>query len=139
VEVENEIALTVALYAQVPDTAEVRFLLDGVELGDPVSVDVHAPPSEADHAAVFTRRLPTDLAAGRHRVELLTTSDPPQVLGSATFDVVGPPSDAVPPDTEPEQGRPPESNNPSPVLVLAGGIGVAVVVAGLAARRRLTR
>ncbi len=83
-----EIALTVALVARVPGTAAVQFLLNGELLGDTETLNALEASEETDPGAVFTRTLPNGLQIGLHRIEVVTTDDPPRVLASRTVGVV---------------------------------------------------
>ena len=124
----GEIALTVALAADVPGKADVQFLLDGQALGDVATIDAFAGTGAA---AVFTRTLPTGLQVGLHRVEVMTTDLPPQVLASRTVGVVvGETS-----DSDPTAATPTTDSSPPIGLILAAVIGgaAAITAAGFTA------
>ena len=127
----GEIALTVALAAAIPGKAEVVFHLDGEPLGEVATVNAGDPAAGTGATAVFTRTLPTGLQVGLHRVEVLTTDEPPQVLASRTVGVV---AGVQASEEDPQPGAPSESSPPIG-LVLATVIGgaAAVTAAGFAA------
>jgi hypothetical protein len=117
----GEIALTVTLAADVPGKADVQFLLDGQALGDVATIDARNATATGA-AAVFTRTLPTGLQVGLHRVEVITTDEPPQVLASRTVGVVA----GVTAAGESDNPAPPGSSAPI-------GLIVATVIGGAAA------
>ncbi len=119
----GEIALTVALAAEIPGRAEVQFVLDGQPLGDAATVNAGDAAAGPGAVAVFTRTLPTGLQVGLHRIEVMTTEQPPQVLASRTVGVVA----GAPADEDPTEAAPVTTTRP-PV-----GIIVAAVVGGIAA------
>ena len=118
----GEIALTVTLAASVPGKADVQFLLDGQPLGGLATVDAGDASVGTIAQAVFTRTLPTGMEIGLHRVEVVTTEQPPRVLASRTVGVVAGPFSASG-DTTPAS---PSSSTPL-------GLIVAIVVGGVAA------
>ena len=84
----GEIALTVALVARVPGKAAVQFLLNGEPLGDTAELSAFEASAETDSESVFTRTLPNGMQIGLHRIEVVTTDDPPRILASRTVGVV---------------------------------------------------
>ena len=113
----GEITLTVALAANIPGKADVQFLLDGQPLGEIATV---AAGTRA--TGVFTRSLPTGVRIGLHRVEVVTTEQPPRILASRTVGVVAGVSAA-------SAGAAPASHSPS----TSPGLILAIVVGGMAA------
>ena len=73
----------VRLFATISgDTSgEVQVLLDGNPLGDPL------PLTSAGRLAV-TVTVPEGLSSGTHMIQLATTADPPQILGTVDIQVV---------------------------------------------------
>ncbi len=120
----GEIALTVSLAATVPGKADVQFLLDGQPLGDAASVNAGSAANGTGTEAVFTRTLPNGMQVGLHRVEVVTTEQPPTVLASRTIGVVA--GDSTAPE-EPTATEDPEDSPTSPGLI------VAIVVGSIAA------
>ena len=120
----GEIALTVSLAATVPGKANVQFLLDGQPLGEAASVNAGSAANGAGAEAVFTRTLPTGMQLGLHRVEVVTTEEPPTVLASRTIGVV---AGASTPSGESSATEEP-ANSPTSLALI-----VAIVVGGVAA------
>jgi hypothetical protein len=118
----GEIALTVTLAAHVPGKADVQFLLDGQPLGEPATVNAGDASVGTAAAAVFTRTLPSGMQIGLHRVEVVTTEQPPQILASRTVGVT-----AGAPSTSNGSDPTPLASSTQPALI------VAIVVGGIAA------
>ncbi len=126
----GEIALTVALAAEVPGKADITFQIDGQPLGDVATVNAGDPAAGTGASAVFTRTLPAGLQVGLHRIEVVTTDQPPQVLASRTVGVLG----AQASTDEPEPAVP--TGSPRSIgIILATIIGgaAALTAAGFAA------
>ncbi len=125
----GEIALTVALSAEIPGKANVQFLLDGEPLGDVATVNAVEASLATAASAVFTRTLPTGVPVGLHRVEAVTTDQPPTILASRTVGVIAgetPDSgEAIPP---PDENTGTSTGSSPPV-----GVTLALVVGGIAA------
>jgi hypothetical protein len=118
----GEVVLTVMLVARLPGQAVVQFLLDGQALGEPVAVNAGDASDETDAEMVFTRTLPTGMQIGLHRVELVTTEEPPRVLASRTVGVIAGAASVV--------------NDPAPTSTSSSsrpGLIVAIVIGGVAA------
>ena len=127
-----EIALTVALVARVPGTAAVQFLLNGELLGDTATLNALQASEETDAGAVFTRTLPNGLQIGLHRIEVVTTDDPPRVLASRTVGVVTGYSAAGAANSPSDTGT---GSSPPFGIIAAAVIGgaAAIAAAGFAA------
>ncbi|MDR9452211.1 MAG: Ig-like domain-containing protein, partial [Acidimicrobiia bacterium] len=116
-----EIILNVTLVANVPGTADIQFLLDGEPLGGPASVTATRVSDDNNAETTFSRSLPTGIQIGLHRIELVTTDDPPRVLASRTVGVVAGTPNA------------PGESNPLITSSTSPGLIVAIVVGGAAA------
>ncbi|MDH3261592.1 MAG: PKD domain-containing protein, partial [Acidimicrobiia bacterium] len=126
----GEIALTVVLAANIPGKADVQFLLDGQPLGETATVNAGSASVGTGAEAVFTRTLPTGMQIGLHRVEVVTTEQPPRTLASRTIGVVaGAPAASDSADPAP----PPSSTPPGMILAIAVGGAAALAAAGFAA------
>jgi hypothetical protein len=104
--------------------ADVQFLLDGQPLGEAASVNAGSAANGTGAEAVFTRTLPNGMQVGLHRIEVVTTEQPPIVLASRTIGVVA--GDSTAPE-EPAATDEPEDSPTSTGLI------VAIVVGGIAA------
>ncbi|MDH3294704.1 MAG: Ig-like domain-containing protein, partial [Acidimicrobiia bacterium] len=132
----GEIALTVALAAEIPGKANVQFLLDGEALGDVATVNAVQATFASGSAAVFTRTLPAGIEVGLHRIEAVTTDEPPQVLASRTVGVVADETNGSGAATPPGAGGDGTTKSPPPIgLILAVVIGsvAAMAAAGFGA------
>ncbi len=117
----DEITLTLQLEAVIPGFSQVVFLLDGSPLGDPADVTTGS-------SLTFTRLLPDDLSVGQHRIEVVTTGDPSQVLASRSVGVAvsSATSESVVGSAAPETSTATTSLLPGlGILVLAGLAAVA--------------
>ncbi len=125
----GEIALTVALVARVPGSATAQFLLNGEPLGGTAKLNAFDATDETDSQAVFTRTLPTGLQIGLHRIEVVTTDEPPRVLASRTVGVVAGTSPSGGASSSSESGNGSTESSPPLGLILAAVVGGAAAIA----------
>jgi hypothetical protein len=129
----DDITLTFELDALVPGAANVLFLLDGAALGAPAIATTGTQMS-------FTRKLPTELSVGAHRVELVTEDDPPEVLASRTVSVAAAGAGQVAPPQAITPASTTGSASTLPVVgLLALGAAAAAAVTWRNRRRWLPR
>jgi PKD repeat protein len=122
----GEVALTMQLDAMPPRTCQVLFLLDGFPIGEPVFVTTGPE-------LTFTRVLPDDLSVGLHRIEAVTSDDPPRVLASRMIGVtVNPPGQNPLPDPSALES----SSSKASLLPPIGGLAIVGTIVMTWYRRR---